>query len=574
MTSVDSGVETGNDSNDSLVAQHENIPAGQASVSTSAFMSTAGNKMEDEEIQCDPIPTNLDAIASIHSHFISTDQVRRSRRKRHPHLKHYLTSRNNISFSNIPGTSGPLTFHPSEFFMSPSESRITEDKMEDKKDENDCDTFSLNLEALASIHPHLKHYLTSRNNISLGNIPGTSDPLTFHPSERVVMTTTTSGNKVEDEEKQSDTFSLNLEALASIHPHLKHYLTSRNNISLPGTSEPLTFHPSETVFMTTTTTSGNKGEDEEKKSDLILTNHSEIVSIHPHLKHYNNSTNTNISLSNRPGTSGPLPVYAAQSLQPFVASEMFFTPTTMCSNQLLSTVEFIKSIRRRAGPPFSIESNSHQANCFKPKMRIFRGRHHCITGKEFQGPLKERKMRMAAATNNVEVMRRLLETGISPNNKDGQQRTPLHLASCRGYTEIVRLLLDHGADPNQRDCIGNTPLHLATVTSKIAVVTLLLKAGTDVLSSDKHGHNPLQIAQTKLKLLQNCHGSDMIKIKEEVHNIVDMLLAYLEKQKNAQEQVENLSNFYSRLSLSNTSNQIQDDVRDLLANLNSLSLTS
>lgn len=105
-------------------------------------------------------------------------------------------------------------------------------------------------------------------------------------------------------------------------------------------------------------------------------------------------------------------------------------------------------------------------------------------------------------------------------------------------------------------------------------MTLLLKAGTDVLSSDRHGHNPLQIAQTKLKILQSCKGADMIRIKEEVHNIVDMLLAYLEKQKNAQEQVENLSNFCSRLSLSNTSNQIQDDVRDLLANLNSLSLTS
>ena len=139
---------------------------------------------------------------------------------------------------------------------------------------------------------------------------------------------------------------------------------------------------------------------------------------------------------------------------------------------------------------------------------------------------------------------------------------------------MVRLLLEHGADPNQRDCIGNTPLHLAAVTSKISVVTLLLMAGTDVLSSDQHGHNPLQIAQTKLRVLQSCKGSDMNKVKEEVQNIVAMLLAYLEKQKNAQEQVESLSYFCSRLSLSNTSDQIQDDVRDLLANLDSLSLTS
>lgn len=146
----------------------------------------------------------------------------------------------------------------------------------------------------------------------------------------------------------------------------------------------------------------------------------------------------------------------------------------------------------------------------------------------------------------------------------------------RGYTEMVNLLLQYGADPNLQDSIGNTPLHLAAVTSKISVVTLLLTAGTDVLSLDRHGHNPLQLAQTKLRVLQNCSrdDSDMNQIKEEVRNVISMLLAYLQKQKDTQGQVEALSSFCSRLSLSNTSDQIQDDVRDLLANINSLKLTN
>ncbi|KAG8041233.1 hypothetical protein G9C98_002221 [Cotesia typhae] len=141
-----------------------------------------------------------------------------------------------------------------------------------------------------------------------------------------------------------------------------------------------------------------------------------------------------------------------------------------------------------------------------------------------------------------------------------------------GFTEIVKLLLDYGADPNQTDCIGNTPLHLAAVTSKISVVTLLLKAGTDVLSSDRHGYNPLQLAQTKLRMLQNCQGSDMNKVKDQVHKIVGMLLAYLQKQKDACEQIEALSSFCSRITLSNTSDQVQDDLKDLLASIDSLSL--
>lgn len=151
----------------------------------------------------------------------------------------------------------------------------------------------------------------------------------------------------------------------------------------------------------------------------------------------------------------------------------------------------------------------------------------------------------------------------------------MHNILCRrGYTDMVRLLLENGADPNRRDCIGNTPLHLAAVTCKISVVTLLLTAGTDVLSLDQHGYNPLQLAQTKLKMLQNCDDEDMVKIQEEMHNIVSMLLVYLQKQSNMQEQVEALSNFCSRLSLSSTSDQVQDDVKDLLANIDALNITS
>ncbi|KAK1135773.1 hypothetical protein K0M31_000347 [Melipona bicolor] len=185
----------------------------------------------------------------------------------------------------------------------------------------------------------------------------------------------------------------------------------------------------------------------------------------------------------------------------------------------------------------------------------------------------EHRLRMAAATNNTLLVEDFLFSGISPNCYDIRGRTPLHLASCRGYTEIVRLLLQHGADPNARDSVGNTPLHLAAVSSKISVVTLLLNAGTNPLCLDQYGYNPLHLAQTKLKLLQNCKGEDLVKIKEEVQEIVTMLLAYLPKHKDTHKRIETLSSLCSRLSLSNASNEVQDDVKDLLANLDALSIT-
>lgn len=90
----------------------------------------------------------------------------------------------------------------------------------------------------------------------------------------------------------------------------------------------------------------------------------------------------------------------------------------------------------------------------------------------------ERKLRLAANTNDVDRLKSLLESGIDPKASDEFQRSALHLAASKGYTDVVRLLLDYGADPNQVDSLGNTPLHLAVCTNHISVVTLLLRAGT------------------------------------------------------------------------------------------------
>ena len=50
----------------------------------------------------------------------------------------------------------------------------------------------------------------------------------------------------------------------------------------------------------------------------------------------------------------------------------------------------------------------------------------------------ERKLRLAANTNDIDRLKTLLETGIDPRTCDEFQRTALHLAASKGYTDIVR----------------------------------------------------------------------------------------------------------------------------------------
>ncbi|KAK3911381.1 Ankyrin repeat domain-containing protein 54 [Frankliniella fusca] len=212
----------------------------------------------------------------------------------------------------------------------------------------------------------------------------------------------------------------------------------------------------------------------------------------------------------------------------------------------------------------------------------------------------ERKLRVAVSSNNIELVQSFLFSGVSPNCIDSMGRSPLHLAACSGYADIVRLLLENGANPNQRDRLGNTPLHLAACTNNVVVVTLLLKAGTDVCSSDLRGRSPLQLAQSKLKLLQEHmarEGTVTIYVKQEgsrlaaqnknifsdipvydnsfvanqAQQIVEMITLFLQK-RGQESEAELLSTFSSRLSLSETKEQVGIQVKDLLNSLSDLSL--
>jgi len=77
-------------------------------------------------------------------------------------------------------------------------------------------------------------------------------------------------------------------------------------------------------------------------------------------------------------------------------------------------------------------------------------------GDEF---LRHPLLHFAARLGEVGLARRLLDSGVSPNLRDEEGNTPLHLALRHG--RVAYLLLERGADPTAKNRLGLTPLFLA-----------------------------------------------------------------------------------------------------------------
>ena len=81
--------------------------------------------------------------------------------------------------------------------------------------------------------------------------------------------------------------------------------------------------------------------------------------------------------------------------------------------------------------------------------------------------------------------------------RDGQGRTPIHLAALYGTAAIVVALGEAGADPDTPDGQGRTPLHLvAAFGADPGIVTALVGVGADLDALDGKGRTPLEFAET------------------------------------------------------------------------------
>lgn len=106
----------------------------------------------------------------------------------------------------------------------------------------------------------------------------------------------------------------------------------------------------------------------------------------------------------------------------------------------------------------------------------------------------------AAARNDVEEVRQMLQSGFSANlyNEDGL--TALHQCCIDDFEEIVRLLIDAGADVNACDSELWTPLHAAATCGHLHLVELLIKHNANLLAVNSDGNMPYDLCEDDVTL--------------------------------------------------------------------------
>jgi len=67
----------------------------------------------------------------------------------------------------------------------------------------------------------------------------------------------------------------------------------------------------------------------------------------------------------------------------------------------------------------------------------------------------------AALTGNVDLVKRLLDSGVNVDAANEHGVTALHLASANAHCSVLHVLATRGADVDAVDNEGNTAMHYA-----------------------------------------------------------------------------------------------------------------
>jgi uncharacterized protein len=104
----------------------------------------------------------------------------------------------------------------------------------------------------------------------------------------------------------------------------------------------------------------------------------------------------------------------------------------------------------------------------------------------------------AVINKNEELVKILVQRGANVNLQDARGLSALHFASQNYQLEIIRVLIINNVEIDIQDINGNTPLSDAVFNSKGKgeVISLLIENGANRDLVNKYGMSPLQLAKT------------------------------------------------------------------------------
>ncbi|KAK9704482.1 Ankyrin repeats (3 copies) [Popillia japonica] len=99
-----------------------------------------------------------------------------------------------------------------------------------------------------------------------------------------------------------------------------------------------------------------------------------------------------------------------------------------------------------------------------------------------------RCLHSAARIGDINIIRHLVDTGLSINSQNMYGCTPLRIAARQGRVDVAKFLIEKGANVNTRDSFNISPLHSATWQENPMISELLLQNGANVNSLDYYGN--------------------------------------------------------------------------------------